>query len=334
MDIGIDLGTATVLIYVKDKGIVLEEPSVVVVNHRTEKVLSVGQDAYNMIGRTPAYITAIRPLKEGIVCDYKVAEAMIQHFIRKVCDDKLIKPRIALCVPSGITDVESNAVMDVAIAAGARKVFLVEEPVAAAIGSGIDLSKASGNMIVDIGGGTTDIAVLSLNGVVNKKSVKTAGDVFSETIIRHIRSSHGVLIGERMADYLKREIGSVDYSENKIAVAKGRNLESGLPCALEISRDELYEPLLKDAMQIVSAVREVIEKTPPELVGDLSENGILLTGGGALLDGMDRLLSVQTKIHSRVADNPVQCVAIGTGLSFDYMDTLLDGFLTPSMKKF
>ncbi|MBP1581745.1 MAG: rod shape-determining protein [Oscillospiraceae bacterium] len=334
MDIGIDLGTATVLIYVKDKGIVLEEPSVVAVNHRTEKVLSVGQDAYNMIGRTPAYITAIRPLKEGIVCDYKVAEAMIQHFIRKVCDDKLIKPRIALCVPSGITDVESNAVMDVAIAAGARKVFLVEEPVAAAIGSGIDLSKASGNMIVDIGGGTTDIAVLSLNGVVNKKSVKTAGDVFSETIIRHIRSSHGVLIGERMADYLKREIGSVDYSENKIAVAKGRNLESGLPCALEISRDELYEPLLKDAMQIVSAVREVIEKTPPELVGDLSENGILLTGGGALLDGMDRLLSVQTKIHSRVADNPVQCVAIGTGLSFDYMDTLLDGFLTPSMKKF
>ena len=334
MDIGIDLGTATVLIYVKDKGIVLEEPSVVAVNHRTEKVLSVGQDAYNMIGRTPAYITAIRPLKEGIVCDYKVAEAMIQHFIRKVCDDKLIKPRIALCVPSGITDVESNAVMDVAIAAGARKVFLVEEPVAAAIGSGIDLSKASGNMIVDIGGGTTDIAVLSLNGVVNKKSVKTAGDVFSETIIRHIRSSHGVLIGERMADYLKREIGSVDYSENKIAVAKGRNLESGLPCALEISRDELYEPLLKDAMQIVSAVREVIEKTPPELVGDLSENGILLTGGGALLDGMDRLLSAQTKIHSRVADNPVQCVAIGTGLSFDYMDTLLDGFLTPSMKKF
>lgn len=334
MDIGIDLGTATVLIYVKDKGIVLEEPSVVAVNHRTEKVLSVGQDAYNMIGRTPAYITALRPLKEGIVCDYKVAEAMIQHFIRKVCDDKLIKPRIALCVPSGITDVESNAVMDVAIAAGARKVFLVEEPVAAAIGSGIDLSKASGNMIVDIGGGTTDIAVLSLNGIVNKKSVKTAGDVFSETIIRHIRSSHGVLIGEHMADYLKREIGSVDYSENKIAVAKGRNLESGLPCALEISRDELYEPLLKDAMQIVSAVREVIEKTPPELVGDLSENGILLTGGGALLDGMDRLLSVQTKIHSRVADNPVQCVAIGTGLSFDYMDTLLDGFLTPSMKKF
>lgn len=334
MDIGIDLGTATVLIYVKEKGIVLEEPSVVAVNHRTEKVLSVGSDAYNMIGKTPAYISAVRPLKEGIVCDYKVAEAMIQHFIHKVCDDKLVKPRIALCVPSGITDVESNAVMDVAIAAGARKVFLVEEPVAAAIGAGVDLSKANGNMIVDIGGGTTDIAVLSLNGIVNKKSVKVAGDVFSDIIIRHVRSKHGVLIGERMADYLKKEIGSVDYEENKTATAKGRNLENGLPCAITISRAELYEPLLKEAMQIVSAVKEVIELTPPELVGDLSENGIILTGGGALLHGMDRLLSRYTKIHSRVAENPVQCVAIGTGLSFDYMDTLLDGFMAPSMKKF
>ena len=334
MDIGIDLGTATVLIYVKDKGIVLEEPSVVAVNHRTEKVLSVGSDAHSMIGKTPAYISAVRPLKEGIVCDYKVTEAMIQHFIRKVCDDKLIKPRIALCVPSGITDVESNAVMDVAIAAGARKVFLIEEPVAAAIGAGVDLSKANGNMIVDIGGGTTDIAVLSLNGIVNKNSVKVAGDVFSETIIRHIRGRHGVLIGERMADSLKKEIGSVHYEENKTAIAKGRNLESGLPCAIEISREELYEPLLKDAMQIVAAVREVIEKTPPELVGDLSDNGILLTGGGALLDGMDRLLTQHTKIETKVAENPVQCVAIGTGLSFDYMDTLVDGFLTPSMKKF
>ncbi|MBQ8599360.1 MAG: rod shape-determining protein [Oscillospiraceae bacterium] len=334
MDIGIDLGTATVLIYVKEKGIVLEEPSVVAVNHRTEKILSVGSDAYNMIGKTPAYISAVRPLKEGIVCDYKVAEAMIQHFIRKVCDDKLVKPRIALCVPSGITDVESNAVMDVAIAAGARKVFLVEEPVAAAIGAGVDLSRANGNMIVDIGGGTTDIAVLSLNGIVNKKSVKVAGDVFSETIIRHVRSKHGVLIGERMADSLKKEIGSVDYEENKTATAKGRNLENGLPCAITISREELYEPLLKEAMQIVSAVKEVIERTPPELVGDLSENGIILTGGGALLHGMDSLLSRHTKIHSRVAENPVQCVAIGTGLSFDYMDTLLDGFMTPSMKKF
>ncbi len=334
MDIGIDLGTATVLIYVKDKGIVLEEPSVVAVNHRSEKILSVGSEAYNMVGKTPAYISAVRPLKEGIVCDYRVTEAMIQHFIRKVCDDKLIKPRIALCVPSGITDVESNAVMDVAVAAGARKVFLIEEPVAAAIGAGIDLSKANGNMIVDIGGGTTDIAVLSLNGIVNKKSIKIAGDVFSETIIRYIRSSFGVLIGERMADQLKREIGSVSYEEDKTAVAKGRNLENGLPCAIEVKRSMLYEPLRKEAMQIVSAVREVIEKTPPELVGDLSENGIVLTGGGSLLDGMDRLLSAETKISTRVAENPVQCVAIGTGRSFDYMDTLMDGFLTPSMKKF
>lgn len=334
MDIGIDLGTATVLIYVKDKGIVLEEPSVVAIDHRTEKVLSVGAEAHNMIGKTPAYISAVRPLKEGIVCDYRVTEAMVQYFIRKVCDDKLIKPRIALCVPSGITDVESNAVMDVAVAAGARKVFLIEEPVAAAIGAGIDLSKASGHMIVDIGGGTTDIAVLSLNGIVQKKSVKVAGDVFSETIIRHVRSKHGVLIGERMADQLKMEIASVNYSENKSAVAKGRNLESGLPCAITVTRQELYEPLLKDAMQIVDAVRSVIEKTPPELVGDLTVNGILMTGGGALLHGMDRLLSKETKILSRVAEDPIRCVAVGTGLSFDYMDTLVDGFLTPSMKKF
>ena len=334
MDIGIDLGTASVLIYVKDKGIVLEEPSVVAVNHRTDKVLSVGTDAYNMIGKTPAYISAVRPLKDGIVCDYKVAEAMIQHFIRKVCDDKLIKPRIALCVPSGITDVESNAVMDVALAAGARKVFLVEEPVAAAIGAGVDLSRANGNMIVDIGGGTTDIAVLSLNGIVNKNSIRVAGDIFSDVIIRHVRSKHGVLIGERMADYLKREIGSVHYDENKTAVAKGRHLESGLPSAVEVSREELYEPLLKEAMQIVDAVRGVIDLTPPELVGDLSENGIILTGGGALLHGMDRLLTQHTKINSKVAENPIQCVAIGTGLSFDYMDVLVDGFMTPSMKKF
>lgn len=334
MDIGIDLGTASVLIYVKDRGIVLEEASVVALNHKTGKVLSVGAEAQGMIGKTPAYISAIRPLKEGIICDYRVTEAMIQYFIRKVCNDKLVKPRIALCVPSGITDVESNAVMDVAVAAGARKVFLIEEPVAAAIGAGVDLSKASGNMIVDIGGGTTDIAVLSLNGIVQKKSIKIAGDVFSENIIRHIRAEHGVLIGERMADYLKEEIASVDFEEDKIAVAKGRNLLSGLPCAVEVKRSELYEILKKDAMQIVDAVKEVIEKTAPELVGDLLKNGILLTGGGALLDGIDRLLEKETKISVRVAENPIQCVAIGTGKSFDYMDILMDGFLTPSMKKF
>ncbi len=334
MDIGIDLGTASVLIYVKEKGIVLEEPSVVAINHRTEKVLSVGAEAHSMIGKTPAYISAVRPLKEGIVCDYKTTEAMIQYFIRKVCDDKLIKPRIALCVPSGITDVESNAVMDVAIAAGARKVFLIEEPVAAAIGAGIDLSQANGNMIVDIGGGTTDIAVLSLNGIVNKRSIRVAGDNFSDVIIRHIRSTRGVLIGERMADQLKKEIGSVHFEEDKTAVAKGRNLETGLPCAIEVTRRDLYESLHKEAMQIVSAIREVLEKTPPELVGDLTENGIVMTGGGSLLDGMDRLISQHTKIAARVAEDPIQCVAIGTGLSFDYMDTLMDGFMSPSMKKF
>ena len=234
MDIGIDLGTASVLIYVNGQGIVLKEPSVVALNERTGEVISVGAKAFDMIGKTPAHIHAIRPLQDGIVCDYKMTQAMVQHFIRTVCDDKLVKPRIALCVPSGITNVESNAVMDVAIAAGARKVFLIEEPVAAAIGAGVDISRPCGHMIVDIGGGTTDLAVLSLNGIVNKKSIKVAGDVFSEAIIRYVRSAFGVLIGERMADKIKCEIGSVKYEEDATAVAKGKNLSTGLPCAVSL----------------------------------------------------------------------------------------------------
>ncbi len=334
MDIGIDLGTASVLIYVNGEGIVLEEPSVVAINHKTDKVMSVGLEAHKMIGKTPSYINAVRPLREGIICDYKVAEAMIQYFIKKVCTDKFVKPRIALCVPSGITNVESNAVMDVAISSGARKVFLIEEPVAAAIGAGIDLSNPNGNLIVDIGGGTTDIAVLSLNGIVNKKSIKTAGDVFSQVIIKYMRANHGMLIGERMADRIKQEIASVHYQEDRATTAKGRSLTTGLPCAMEIRRSMLYEGLLREAMQIVAAIREVIEKTPPELVGDIYTNGILLTGGGALLDGMDRLIEEQTRIATRVAENPIQCVAIGTGKSFDYLDVLVDGFISPSVKKF
>ncbi len=334
MDIGIDLGTASVLIYVKGKGIILEEPSVAALNSHTGKILSVGKEAYDMIGKTPDNITAVRPLKQGLVCDYRVTEAMVQHFIKKVCDDKLIKPRIALCVPSGITDVESNAVMDVAVAAGARKVFLIEEPVAAAIGTGIDLSKANGNMIVDIGGGTTDIAVLSLNGIVHKRSVKVAGDNFTDAIVRYVRNIRGVLIGENMAENLKKEIGSVNFEKNKSAVAKGRSVESGLPCSIVVSREELYEVLRKEAMQIVAAIRSIVEKTPPELLGDISDNGITMTGGGALLDGMDRLIKEHTRIDAHVAADPIRCVAVGTGLSFDYMDDLMDGFMTPSMKKF
>ena len=287
-------------------------------------------------GKPPSHIQAIRPLSKGVVCDYKMTEEMVKFFIKKVCRDSLVKPRIALCVPSGITNVESNAVIDVAIASGARKVYLIEEPVAAAIGANIDIEKPNGNMIVDIGGGTTDIAVLSLNGIVNKKSIKVAGDAINDSIIKYIRSSHGVLIGERMADQIKRTVASVCWEDGEdiSAPVKGRNLTTGLPCSLEISRSMLYDCVMKEVDQIVTAVKEVIEKTPPELVGDIYTNGITLTGGGSLLHGMDRLLEKQTKIHTALAEDPVNCVAIGTGKSFQYLDKLVDGFVIPSMQRF
>ena len=336
MDVGIDLGTATVIVYIGGQGVVLSEPSVIAVNLKTDSVISVGQEAYDMVGKTPSHIQAIRPLSKGVVCDYKMTEEMVKFFIKKVCRDSLVKPRIALCVPSGITNVESNAVIDVAIASGARKVYLIEEPVAAAIGANIDIEKPIGNMIVDIGGGTTDIAVLSLNGIVNKKSIKVAGDAINDSIIKYIRSSHGVLIGERMADQIKRTVASVCWEDGEdiSAPVKGRNLTTGLPCSLEISRSMLYDCVMKEVDQIVTAVKEVIEKTPPELVGDIYTNGITLTGGGSLLHGMDRLLEKQTKIHTALAEDPVNCVAIGTGKSFQYLDKLVDGFVIPSMQRF
>ena len=336
MDVGIDLGTATVIVYIGGQGVVLSEPSVIAVNLKTDSVISVGQEAYDMVGKTPSHIQAIRPLSKGVVCDYKMTEEMVKFFIKKVCRDSLVKPRIALCVPSGITNVESNAVIDVAIASGARKVYLIEEPVAAAIGANIDIEKPNGNMIVDIGGGTTDIAVLSLNGIVNKKSIKVAGDAVNDSIIKYIRSSHGVLIGERMADQIKRTVASVCWEDGEdiSAPVKGRNLTTGLPCSLEISRSMLYDCVMKEVDQIVTAVKEVIEKTPPELVGDIYTNGITLTGGGSLLHGMDRLLEKQTKIHTALAEDPVNCVAIGTGKSFQYLDKLVDGFVIPSMQRF
>ena len=336
MDVGIDLGTATVIVYIGGQGVVLSEPSVIAVNLKTDSVISVGQEAYDMVGKTPSHIQAIRPLSKGVVCDYKMTEEMVKFFIKKVCRDSLVKPRIALCVPSGITNVESNAVIDVAIASGARKVYLIEEPVAAAIGANIDIEKPNGNMIVDIGGGTTDIAVLSLNGIVNKKSIKVAGDAINDSIIKYIRSSHGVLIGERMADQIKRTVASVCWEDGEdiSAPVKGRNLTTGLPCSLEISRSMLYDCVMKEVDQIVTAVKEVIEKTPPELVGDIYTNGITLTGGGSLLHGMDRLLEKQTKIHTALAEDPVNCVAIGIGKSFQYLDKLVDGFVIPSMQRF
>lgn len=336
MDVGIDLGTASVIVYVAGEGVVLNEPSVVSVNMKTGSIISVGKQAYEMIGKTPSHIQAIRPLSKGVVCDYKMTEEMVKYFIKKICKDSLVKPRIALCVPSGITNVESNAVIDVAVSSGARKVYLIEEPVAAAIGAQIDIQKPNGNLIVDIGGGTTDIAVLSLNGIVNKKSIKIAGDTINEAIVKYVRNSHGVLIGERMADQIKRSVASVCYSEEEdiSSHVKGRNLSTGLPCSIEISRSMLYDCVIKEAEQIVTAVKEVIEKTPPELVGDIYSNGITMTGGGSLLHGMDKLIQKHTRIPTKIAENPVECVAIGTGKSFEYLDKLVDGFVIPSMQRF
>lgn len=335
MDVGIDLGTSTVIIYVGGEGVVLEEPSVVAVNMKNDSIISVGKEAYNMIGKTPDHIKAVRPLSQGVVCHYKLTEEMVKHFIKKICKDRLVKPRIALCVPSGITNVESNAVIDVAISSGARKVYLLEEPVAAAIGAQIDIEKPNGNLIVDIGGGTTDIAVLSLNGIVNKKSIKVAGDTINDAIIRYVRLAHGVLIGEKMADHIKCTVSSVFFSseDDVSASVKGRNLITGLPCSIQISRSMLYECVIKEAEQIVAAIKEVIEKTPPELVGDIYTNGITLTGGGSLLHGMDKLIEKNTKIPTKIADDPINCVAIGTGKSFEYLDKLVDGFVIPSMQR-
>ena len=335
MDVGIDLGTATVIVYIGGEGVVLSEPSVIAVNLKTDSVISVGQEAYEMIGKTPSHIQAIRPLSKGVVCNYKMTEEMVKHFIKKICKDSLIKPRIAMCVPSGITNVESNAVIDVAIASGARKVYLIEEPVAAAIGAQIDIEKPNGNLIVDIGGGTTDIAVLSLNGIVNKKSIKIAGDTINDAIVRYVRNSHGVLIGEKMADQIKRQVASVCWEEGEdiSAPVKGRNLTTGLPCNIEISRSMLYDCVIKEVEQIITAVKEVIERTPPELVGDIHTNGITLTGGGSLLHGIAPLLEKHTRIHTVIAEDPVNCVAIGTGKSFQYLDKLVDGCVIPAMQR-
>ena len=334
VDIGIDLGTATVLVYVGDRGIVLREPSVVAVNSRTGEVLSVGQDAHEMLGKTPAQITAIRPLEEGVISDYKMTEEMIKYFLRKASPGTVLKPRVALCVPSLITAVEAQAAVDAAVTAGARSVYLIEEPVAAAIGAGIELTRPKGNIILDIGGGTSDIAVLSLSGIVCKNSIRVAGDKLNGAIVKYVRSAYNLLIGERMAEQLKIGAASMDEdADNQIFEVKGRHLVSGLPVRQIISRKELY-PVVHDCIaEIRDAVHAVVERTPPELVGDLYENGLVMTGGGALLHGLGKYLSKHLKMPVQLAENPVECVAIGTGRSFQYIDKLYDGFIASSIHK-
>jgi rod shape-determining protein MreB len=322
-DIGIDLGTATVIAYVKGKGIVLREPSVVAVDSNTGEVLAVGKEARRMLGRTPGNIVATRPLREGVISNYTVTEKMLKYFINKVCGRFVFAPRIMICIPSRVTEVEKKAVIDAATQAGARKVYLIEEPIAAAIGAGIDISKPCGNMVVDIGGGTTDIAVISLGGSVTSTSLKVAGDKFDEYIIKYIKKKHNIIIGERTAEDLKVNIGCVYPKMQDVEMdIRGRDLIDGLPKTITISSSEMLEAMIEPALMIVDAVHSVLEKTPPELAADISDRGIYMTGGGALVDGLDKLLQEKTGINVMIARDTVSCVALGTGKALDNLDSL------------
>lgn len=329
-DIGIDLGTANVLVYVSGKGIVLEEPSVVAIEKRTNSVLAVGEEARKMIGRTPGNIVAIRPLKDGVISDYDVTEKMLTYFINKVVDKKgfgrFFMPRIMVCVPTGVTEVEKRAVEEATRQAGAREVYIIEEPIAAAIGSGIDISKPNGSMVVDIGGGTADIAVISLGGAVVSESIKIGGDKFDEAIIRYMRKKHNLLIGERSAEKMKIEIGTAyKREEEKSMKISGRNLVTGLPESIIVTSTEILEALDECVEQIVVTAHNVMEKTPPELAADISDSGIIMTGGGSLLYGLDKRIEERLGIKVMVADEPLACVAKGTGSALGSLDLLETG---------
>ena len=322
-DIGIDLGTATVIAYVKGKGIVLREPSVVAVNNLSGDVVAIGHEARRMLGRTPGNIVATRPLRDGVISDYTVTEKMLKYFINKVGGKFLFAPRIMICIPSIVTEVEKKAVIDAASNAGARRVYLIEEPIAAAIGAGIDIAKPCGNMIVDIGGGTTDIAVISLGGAVVSTSIKVAGDKFDEYIVKYIKKKHNVIIGERTAEELKVGIGCVYPKIQDMEMdVRGRDLSSGLPKTITVFSSEIMEALEEPAMMIVDAVHSVLERTPPELAADISDKGIYMTGGGCLIDGLDKLLQDKIGINVMIAEDAISCVAIGTGKALDSLDTM------------
>ena len=314
-DVGIDLGTASVLVYIKGKGVVLKEPSVVAFDRDTNKIKAIGEEARLMLGRTPGNIVAVRPLRQGVISDYTVTEKMMKFFIQKAVGKKTFrKPKIAVCVPSGVTEVEKKAVEDATYQAGAREVFIIEEPIAAAIGAGIDISRPCGNMIVDIGGGTTDIAVISLGGTVVSTSIKIAGDDFDEAIVRYMRKKHNLLIGERTAEDIKIRVGSCyPRAEVDSIDVRGRNLVTGLPKTVTVTSEETEEALKEVTAQIVEAVHSVLERTPPELTADIADRGIVLTGGGALLRGLEELLESKTGINTMTAEDPMKCVAIGTG---------------------
>ncbi len=323
-DIGIDLGTASVLVYVKGRGIVLREPSVVAIDQRTGRTLAVGEEARRMLGRTPGTILAIRPLRDGVISDYHVTETMLRYFMDKVVGKKFFfKPRVVICVPSGVTEVEKRSVIEAAEDAGAREVNLIEEPIAAAIGAGIDISRPYGSMVVDIGGGTTDIAVISLNNTVVSSSMKLAGDKFDEAIVKYMRKKHNLLIGERTSEELKINIGAAFPRKETIFMEiTGRNLVSGLPKTVNIGSDEMIEALDEPIQAILEAVHDVLERTPPEISSDIFDRGIVMTGGGSLLYGLDMRIQQYTRVPCFVAEDAVSCVAIGTGRALENIDIL------------
>ena len=320
-DIGIDLGTASVLVYIRGRGVVLKEPSVVAFDRDTNKIKAIGEDARLMLGRTPGNIVAVRPLRQGVISDYTVTEKMMKYFIQKAVGKRTFrKPRIAVCVPSQVTEVEKKAVEDATFQAGAREVYIIEEPIAAAIGAGIDISKPCGNMVVDIGGGTTDIAVISLGGTVVSTSIKIAGDDFDDALVRYMRKKYNLLVGERTAEDIKIKIGSCypTVEEDYIEV-RGRNLVTGLPRTIKVSSGETEEALKESTNQIVEAIHSVLEKTPPELAADIADRGIVLTGGGSLLNGLEDLITSKTGISTVTAEEPMTAVAIGTGKYVEFI---------------
>ncbi len=324
--IGIDLGTANTLVYMKGKGVIMREPSVVAVDTKNDTVRFVGDEAKEVIGKTPGSIMVVRPLKDGVIADFDVTAAMLRIFIKKACGSSLIfKPTVIICIPSGVTEVERRAVRDASINAGAGQVMIIEEPMAAAIGAGLPVREATGSMVVDIGGGTSEVAVISLNGIVASRSVRTGGDEFDQAIINYIKRKFNLLIGERSAERIKIEVGTAYKLDEDLKLeVKGRNLINGLPKNAEISSEDVREALSESLEKIVEAVKETLERTPPELAADIIDRGITLTGGGALLRGLDKLISNETGIDVYVAENPLDCVANGTGYVLDHMDTLRD----------
>ncbi len=333
-DIGIDLGTTTVLVYVKGKGVQLREPSVVAMDKNTGRLLKVGMEAQRMLGRTPGNIVAIRPIRFGVISDYDMTERMMRELIRKVTPFSLFKPRVVICVPSGITEVEERAIIDAGMQAGARKVFLMEAPVAAALGAGIDITKPDGHMVIDIGGGTTDIAIISLSGVVQSASIKVAGEEFDDAIIKYVKRKHNVLIGDTTAEEIKKSIGCVfPKGDNAAMNVKGRCLMTGLPRVVTINSNEMIEAFEEVSERILEAIHQVLEDTPPELVADVSNNGIVMTGGGSLVWGFDKLVESRTSIETHIADDAESCVAYGMGKSLELINQMQEGTINLSRRK-